>query len=173
MQITERYASSLRSGNLGSKPETTFSDSDVLGAYGLAAKRHPLSIALQRLLLGDHSSAGDVVNVLAENACGKAYRLGMQVERVELIDIARAVVAWCRSPACPSCNGLGFRLVEGAPHLSGQGCTICRSTGRRPFDAAFQAKHLSMARWMCGEVERETSKAGQAAMAALAPRLYL
>lgn len=172
-KITDRYASAIRSGNLASKPDTTFSDSDVVGAHGLAAKRHPLAIALQRMFLGDNMAAHQVVLTLAENACGKAFRMGLDLTDVERVDLARSVVAHWRHGICKACHGHGYKLIEGTPHLSEQLCPVCKGSRRRSFDREFPMLHLDLARWMLAEVERETAKAGQAAMAALAPRLDL
>ena len=172
-KITDRYASAIRSGNLASKPDTTFSDSDVVGAHGLAAKRHPLAIALQRMFLGDNMAAHQVVLALAENACGKAFRMGLETTEAQRVDLARSVVAHWRHGTCKACNGHGYKLIDGTPHLSEQLCGACRGSKRRAFDREFPMLHLDLARWMLAEVERETAKAGQAAMAALAPRLEL
>ena len=38
MRVLDRYASAIDSSNLKSEPGTTFSDTDVLGAAGIAAK---------------------------------------------------------------------------------------------------------------------------------------
>ena len=45
-RITDRYASAVRSSNLRSKADTNMSDSDVIGAAGLAAApEQPISVA--------------------------------------------------------------------------------------------------------------------------------
>lgn len=172
-KIADRYASAIRSGNLASKPDTTFSDSDVVGAHGLAAKRHPLAIALQRMFLGDNTAAREIVDILSGMAVGKAYRMGVDVTPLQCADISRSVLAWCRDGTCRACHGHGYKLIEGTPHLSEQLCPACKGSRRRSFDREFPMLHLDLARWMLAEVERETAKAGQAAMAALAPRLDL
>jgi hypothetical protein len=62
MKIVDRYASAVRASSLKSEPDTTYSASDVLGAMGLAGKRHPLAVALTRLFTGDNTASGDIVN---------------------------------------------------------------------------------------------------------------
>lgn len=172
-KIAERYASAVRSGNLKSEPDTTYSDSDVVGAHGLAAKQHPLAVALQRMFMGDNSATRAVVEQLALMADGKAYRMGLETTPVERLDLSRSVVAYCRHGTCQACNGHGYKLIEGTPHLSENLCPACKGTKRRPFAREFPVLHVELAQWMLAEIERETSKAGQAAMRALAPRLEL
>ena len=91
-----RYASAVRSNNLRSAAATTYSDSDVLGAVGLASKRHPLAMALARLFCGDNHAARELVVILSELAWGKAAVLRIDLKRTQADDIARAVLAWHR-----------------------------------------------------------------------------
>lgn len=185
MRIQDRYASAVRSSNLRSKPDTTHSDTDVLGAAGLAAKPvrvvdgierpgSPLGIALMRLFAGDNTAAADIVRIMAASLVGKAWRMSEQrVSQVQAEDIARAVLAWHRDGVCKPCGGHGYKLVEGAPMLSEQTCPACHGTRKVPFDSAFPLDLVLLARWLLAEVEREQAIAGPAAMAALAPRLDL
>ena len=94
MKIIDRYNSAVRSSNLKSGPSTTASDTDVLGAMGLAAKRNPLAIALTRLLTGDNSASSEIVRILAASLKGKAKRDGPAMKWVECEDMARGVLAW-------------------------------------------------------------------------------
>ena len=170
-KATERYASAIRSGNLASKPDTTFSDSDVVGAHGLAAKRHPLAIALQRFFLGDDREGTALVTQMSVMAWGKAQVEGVKLRRVQADDMARMVLAWVRDSRCKKCGGHGFKLVEGAPALSDQQCPACNGTSRRPFDSEFALERLLVARWLLDQVERQSAAAGARAMESLAPRL--
>ena len=179
MNFDDRYATAVRSSNLKSKPDTLRSDSDVLGAAGLAAKRAPLALALLRLLSGDNHASTEIVSILAGMADGKAYRIGVEITRIECVDMGRAVLAWCRDGTCKACGGHGFRLAndaeigQGRAVLSEHHCPACRGERKIPFDRQFSIERLELARWLRSEVEREVSKAGPAAMAALAPRLEL
>ena len=180
MTYTDRYASAKRSSNLRSKADTTQSDSDVLGAAGLAAKRQPLAMALLSLFVGDNRAAKQVVLLMADMLVGKAWHWEkVSLERVEAEDMARKVLAWHRDGVCRVCGGHGFQLQsggkpgQGRDTLSDRHCTACRGTGRIPFDGAFSMERTPLARWLLSEVERETAKAGPAAMQALAPRLDL
>jgi len=172
MTIIDRYASAIRSSNLGSKPDTLSSDSDVLGAAGLAAKRSPLAIALLRLFCGDNHASTAVVGILADKAVGKAYRMGNECSRVEALDISAAVLAWHRDGTCKVCGGHGVKLIPGTTVLSGDPCTVCLG-GRIRFDRQFPVARLDLARWLAAELDREQAIAGADAMRALAPKLDL
>lgn len=178
MIYEDRYCTAVRSSNLKSKPDTTFSDSDVLGAGGLAAKRAPLAMALLRLFSGDNHAAREIVQQLGAMADGKAYRLGVTMTRLECEDMGRSVLAWCRDGRCKVCGGHGFRLAgeakigEGRGVLSEHSCPAC-DRGRVPFDRQFKEERVELARWLRGQIEQEASKAGAMAMQSLAPRLDL
>lgn len=173
MKIADRYATAVHSGNLGSRPETTASDSDVLGAAGLAAKQNPLGIALMRLLSGDNHASADVVRILADKAVGKAYRMGNECGRTEAEDLARAILAWHRHGTCTRCGGHGVLLIPGTPTLGNKECPACRGTGRLRLEKHVGMLRLELARWLATEIDRELAFAGPAAMKALAPTLQL
>lgn len=173
MKINDRYASAVHSGNLGSKPDTTASDSDVLGAVGLASRKVPLGVALMRLLSGDNHAAADVVRILADKAVGKAYRMGNECGRTEAEDLAKAVLAWYRHGTCTKCGGHGVQLIPGTTTLGGKECPACRGTGRLRLEKQFGMLRLELARWMVAEVDRELAHAGPEAMKKLAPQLAL
>lgn len=173
MNFADRYAPATRASNLGSKPDTTSSPSDVLGAAGLAAKRVPLGIALMRLLSGDNHASADVVRILADKAVGKAYRMGNECGRAEAESLAQAILAWYRHGVCTTCNGHGVQLIPGTTTLGGKECPACRGTGRLRLEKHVGMLRLDLARWLAVEVERELAFAGPEAMRALAPSLTL
>lgn len=173
MTFADRYAPATRSSNLGSKPDTTSSHSDVLGAAGLAAKRAPLGIALMRLLSGDNHASATVVAILADKAIGKAYRMGNECGRAEAEALAQAILAWYRHGTCTTCSGHGVQLIPGTTTLGGKECPACRGTGRLRLDKQVGMLRLDLVRWLAAEVDRELAFAGPAAMKALAPSLTL
>lgn len=173
MNIVDRYSTAVHSSNLGSKPETTASDSDVLGAAGLAARQVPLGVALMRLLAGDNHASSDVVRILADKAVGKGYRMGNECGRSEAEDLGRAVLAWYRHGTCARCGGHGVLLIPGTTTLGNHECPACRGDGRIRLDRQVPMVRLELARWLAAEVERELAFAGPAAMKALAPSLEL
>jgi hypothetical protein len=170
MKLLERYSSAVNSDNLSVNPDTKWSDTDVLGAAGLAAKGHSLGIALTRLLAD--SKPGPVVAILTELAFRRARTLKVKMGQVEAEDLSKAVLAYHRYPTCQPCGGTGYQAIPGTPML-GAGCTHCRTSGRTPFEPLFPADRLELARWLSAEIERAQVAAGGAAMAMLAPRFEL
>lgn len=176
--ILDRYAGAVRSGNLRNSSniavdQDTYSDTDVLGAVGLAAKREPLAMALARLFCGDNHAAEQIVVILASMAWGKAAALRTPLKRTQAVDMARAVLAWHRDGVCKACNGHGFDLIAGAPAISGHECSACRGSGKILFERQFAPPLRYLATWLLAEVEREQGRAGPAALAKLADRLAL
>jgi hypothetical protein len=173
-RILDRYASAISSSNLASDPRTTYSDSDVLGAAGLAGKTEPLAMMLERMFLGDRQAGGQAAQYLAQMAIGFAERRRLTVRRIECADIARAVVAWHRDGVCKACGGHGYSIIPGTRTIGEEACKACRGTGRvllgQQFDTADQR---DLALWLLAHLQAESSKAGPAAMAKLAERLPL
>ena len=184
-RIIDRYSTAINSCNLSSKEGTTYSDSDVLGAAGLAGKDRladgrpgaPLGMALMRLFSGDNRAAAEIVVIMSDMAWRKAQAGSIKLRRVQADDLARAVLAWHRDGTCKPCGGHGYAVIGassgGRGVVSDQECPACRGSGRVAFEAQFLVAHREIARWLQYEIEREQSRAGQAAMAALAPRLEL
>ena len=177
-RITDRYASAVRSSNLRSKPDTRMSDSDVIGAAGLAAKKSPLAIALMRLFAGDNRAAPEIVRIMAASVIGKAWHWHkIELHRLEADDIARAVLAWHRDGVCKVCGGHGYKLAGNVSIGSGRAvlgdtpCPACHGTRKVMFDSQFAMDRLELARWLRSEIEREQAIAGSEAMRKLGPSL--
>lgn len=174
MWINERYAGAISSKDLKSDERTTFSDSDVLAAMGLAGKSAPLGVALARLLAGDGRAAEDVVTVLGASMVQRAFlnkprrEISTEVAR----QIVTAVLDWFRDSACRVCGGVGFQRIEGAPSLSDNPCPVCRGSGKRNFDGMFDVPDRAWARWAAAEIEREQAIAGPIAMRLIAQRMF-
>ena len=173
MEIMNRYASAVHSSNLCSNANTTFSDSDVLGAAGLAAKCNELGIALMRLFSGDNHASRDIVHILSIKAVGKAYKMGTEICHVEAGDLARSVLAWHRDGTCKPCSGHGQKIIPGTTTIGDDRCPACRGSGRLLFDIHFSAGRRGLAQWLVAEMEREMAIAGPEAMKRLVPRLDL
>lgn len=172
-KILDRYASAVHSTNLSSEERTTFSDSDVLGAAGLAGKRHGLSVALQRMLDGDYRATHDVAREMAELVWSKAHAMDAKLKRTQALDLAKAVLAWYRHGTCKKCHGHGYQLIKGTRTIGESECPACIG-GKIPFDKQFpDPEKLLLARWLQSVVDHEMSKAGPATMAKLAPKLDL
>lgn len=173
LTLTDHYARAVHATSLVSNPDTRCSNTDVLGAHGLAAKKLPLGVALLRLFVGDNHAATQIVEILAEKAVGKAYRMGNEIALVEAEDLARAVLAWHRDSRCKVCGGHGKKLIPGTTTLGNEACRPCRGTGRILLTRHVPMVRLELANWLVAEVEREQAKAGPEAMRLLAPRLDL
>jgi hypothetical protein len=181
MRIQDRYAGAVHSSNLKSEPETYRSDSDVIAAYGLAAKRvlfdgrpgSPLAVALERLFAGDSRASREIVQAMAGLSWGKARTLKVKLTRVQSEDLARAVLAWHRDGKCKPCGGHGYDVVPGTRTVGDAECRACHGTTKMPFEPQFRPEHRDLARWLLTAIEKEQSVAGPAAMRALAPMLEI
>ncbi len=171
-KITERYASAVNSSNLASHERTVWSDSDVVGAAGLAARHHELGVALMRLFSG--GKVEPVIAVLSEMAFKRAREWNVSpFPRTRAEDISKAVLGWYRHGVCTVCGGTGKDLIPNTPHLSDQDCQACFGSGRVAFTQQFAVEVQPLANWLRIEIDRSQAVAGRAAMTALAPMLEL
>lgn len=183
MTIVDSYASARTSSNLKSRPDGQVSDLDVLGAAGWAGKETfagrpgtPLGMALLRLFVGDDKEAAAIAVLLSGLVCNKADKLHIKIRKQEADDIAKSVLGWHRNGVCQPCHGIGYEVIgesTGRRVVTERHCKACRGTGKQLFERGFSARHLPLANWLLAEIQREQSKAGPAAMAALAPSLDL
>jgi hypothetical protein len=168
MKIMERYSAAVNSDNLAVDPRTTWADSDVLGAAGLAARYEPLGVALTRLFAD--GKPDQAIDILSDMAFKRARTLRVKVSQVQAHDVSVAVLSWYRFGICQPCGGTGYKIIPGTPSL-GDKCDHCGGTGRLSFDRQFSDDVRELARWLSGEIDRSQIAAGRAAMAMLAPRL--
>lgn len=187
-KITDRYTSAVHSSNLKSSTLTVQSDSDVLGAYGIANRRltagvdengdptyskHPLAVPLERLFAGDSNAASEIIVILAGVIRGKAQSMHIKMAEVQATDMARAAVGWFRAPSCQVCRGHGYALIPGTTTLGDAACDPCAGTGRVIFEELYRAEWRELVRWVMASLEKEAGLAGPAAMKAIAPSLEL
>ena len=170
MRILDRYHTAVHATSLKSEPTTTWSDTDVLGAAGLAARVEPLGIELARMLAG--GGAGGVISILAKEAYVRSHIISKRVTVTQAENIAKAVLAWYRHGTCQPCGGTGFKRIKDTPSL-GDECSHCEGTGRIPFEKQFQHEHREIARYLHDEIGTAQSKAGRMAMLKIAPLLNL
>ena len=171
MAVIDRYSTAINSSNLKSRPETTWSDSDVLGAMGIAGKRHPLGAALLRLFVDGKVS--ECAALMAEMVRVRSHKTkGQALTHAEARLLAHRVLAWYRFGTCSDCSGTGKEVIfEPKPHLSEEDCLSCHGTGRRLFEVNFSVKEMTLACWLLDEVAKQQAIAGNAAMHAIAPML--
>jgi hypothetical protein len=172
-KLLNRYASAINSDDLTSNPKTVWSDSDVVGAAGIASRHHPMAAALTRMLLGDKKAANEVVEALAEGLVGYAWRQGRQrLSRQIATEIAQAALAWHRFGTCTHCDGTGYAKVKDAP-VRVNLCVPCNGTGRTHLEHQVEPQYRQHATWAAAEIDRRLHEAGPAAMRSLAPQLAL
>lgn len=197
--INERYSTAINSRNLSVDEKTTMSDSDVIGAMGLAARRletgwvptgkggegydiakEPLAAPMERLLRGDNSAAYDLVRLLAKMAHEYSFALKIKITLGQCEDIAKACLAWHRNGVCGTCQGRQHPTFKGTPKLDeNTNCPDCydkvlrHSTGKLPFDKQFRHEWRVLANWIKDEMARAAGRAGPQAMKAIAPSLDL
>jgi hypothetical protein len=176
MRITDRYATAVHSSCLTVDERTTFSDTDVIGAMGLAdrsltAGGHPLAVALERMFVGDNGAANKIVEVLACMVRAKAPSMRVGLTHTQAVDMAQACLAWHRDSVCKPCGGHGQHVIKGSTTIGGALCKPCKGTGHIPFEQQFRIEWRELARWLVIEMEREQGRAGPAAMRKIAPSL--
>lgn len=190
MSITDRYATAIRSSCLTVDARTVYSDTDVLGAMGLAHRdlsegrtwsrgqqvsipKAELAVPLERLFMGDNGAAQEIVEILVEWLRGKAPAMKLKLTTVQCADMARACLAWHRDSTCKPCGGHGQGLIKGSTTIGGAICKHCKGAGQIPFEKQFRHEHRDLARWLVGEMEREQGRAGPAAMRKIAASMEL
>ena len=189
MGIVDRYTTAASTSNLRSKPDTVYSDSDVLGAVGLAGKEwrtrpdgskyrgNPLGMAMMRLFTCADDSAPatkrQIVKMTARMVQSKSESEGDKLRWPECEAMAIVVLTWVTDGTCRPCGGHGRTLIEGTRTIGDHACPSCRGSGRVQFGSKLPLERLLLAQWLLNKIEREMAIAGAAAMAALAPRLEL
>lgn len=170
MKLLERYSEAVNSSDLTVNERTTWSDTDVLGAAGLAGRHNELGLALTRLFAD--GKPAQALGIMEELAFKRSRTLRVRITRVGAQDLAMAVLGWYRFGTCQPCGGTGYGVIAGTP-VQGDECPHCKATGKINFDRQFQPEVRELARWLSAEIDRAQAAAGSDAMEALAPRLNL
>ncbi len=189
--LRERYSSAVHARSLAVDEKTTYSDTDVLGAYGLADKHltqghdgnereegrrftpAPLAVPLERLFAGDNNAAHEIVRILAEMAFFEARRWNVKMSRPQSHDMACMMLAWFRNGACKPCGGRGKPAIKDSPVLSAHDCDQCKGTGKINFEQEFRYEWKPIAIWLKECMEEESGRAGPAAMRTIAAKMVL
>lgn len=168
-RILDTYAGAVSRGDLSSDDLSTFRGADVVGAFGMAGRKHKLALALARMFVGGDREAKEVSAIMTRMLVSKAHEWGEPIGEAAADLIAGIVLEWHRNSTCPVCKGHGFRTVAGdlgesRAVIGSQPCRACRGRRVRNFDPLFPVERLGLARWLRDKVERETALAGPAAM---------
>lgn len=166
-KIAERYTSAITSSNLSSDERTTYSDTDVLGAMGLAGRLNPLGTALARLLAGGKSVGA--LDALADMAWDRARKDGSGVSREYAMLMAKEVLAWYGHGNCQYCSGRGKRVIADTWVL-GDDCEHCKGTGRIDLLECIPQKRHGLARWLTSQIDISIATVGGEAMRKLVER---
>jgi hypothetical protein len=170
MKVLERYSQAVNSSDLTVDERSTWSDTDVLGAAGLAGRHNPLGLALTRLFADGKPE--EAIAELTELAMKRARTLRIKFTRIQSEDLSKAVLGWHRFGTCQPCGGTGYTVIKDTP-VHGDECSHCKGGGKLLFDRQFQHEALGLAQWLSAEIDRSQAAAGSDAMRALAPRLDL
>lgn len=158
MLITDRYATAIRSSNLAVDERTTYSDSDVLGAAGLAAKNLPIGGGMARLVYGDNHATEAIVQHLTEMTFEKSFKLKLKITKEDARLVSQACLAWSRDGSCKHCGGHGKVLIKGTKTLGDRDCHVCQGSGRIPLERQFSVDGVKeLARWLVNQIEMNLS----------------
>ena len=157
--IQERYLSARNTSNLRLVVDNTGS-ADVLIAAGLAARgseRKTVALAVWGVLATENMRGAHLVSELMAGWLRKrSYQAGDRIvlKHVVAADIAMTVLKWCRTPACPACNGHGHPLRVNAPVIDElRDCTECHGTGKIDLARVLRHEHVEQGRWLAAEIE--------------------
>lgn len=161
MGVAERFTTAIMSTNLTSDPRTDYSDSDVIGAYGLLAKDNPLGVALARLMAGGKSASAK--EALVDLAIFKSGKDGRRVSAEYAGLIVDEVLAWYFFGTCQVCQGHGHPVLPGTKTLSDEVCPHCVN-GRVDLLHAIPKKRHDLALWLSSQIDASVGGVGGQAM---------
>lgn len=189
--VADRYARAITSSNLRMHDQRV-GDVDVLIASGLTSRRlskntASLASMLYRLRIeydkvDKRSLAHNSVNMthvllalthvrslvptleaMRSFVDGQAWREGMQMEVQVKHRVADRVLDFILDPTCHRCNGVRFKVVTGTSRLSGEECSSCLGSGKRPlfFDEEISAEEYELTGIVKDAVQRKMNKFNQ------------
>lgn len=126
--IHERVGVALSMGNL----RQTSGQIDVIGALGAVGITEKLADAVFRLKYSnDPASYQDAMEGVYGIARSLDLRYNWRYHRRRLWWMSKRVLGYWITDLCPSCNGLGYEVMLGTPHLSDRPCRSCHGTRKR------------------------------------------
>lgn len=128
MDIQERYETARNSSNLKSDLKTSFSDSDVLVAAGMAAHKNGDALLLWEVAFqGRTQSKIKLVDLLANRLTRHMLKYNWKGDPKT---VAMECVAWVLHGTCQYCSGRGYKRIKDTPSLSDDLCNHCEGTGK-------------------------------------------
>ena len=121
--IEDQYASAVNAHSLSGRAL------EVLGSAGLAARKFPAGVALQRVRAAPKSDRTVAIELLSE-ALRRARRARKIRTEGVCEDIADAVLAWWVDPSCLACFGQAYVLTANGGRSS-RPCRHCAGSGLR------------------------------------------
>ena len=158
----DRYASAVSTSDLTPRAASSLAPLDVLGAAGLAARRQPLGMLLQRLRADPTPVAQAVAGAaLAERLREAVRKRQVRRDGVDSEVVAADALAWWLDPTCLSCGGVRYQARNG--RLTGRDCQGCEGTGRRGLASSAPAA----AAWVVDAISQQVAQSEAAHRRAL------
>jgi len=131
----EGLASAFVSSDLTVKKEGKRGDVDFLIALGAtgARLRPGASAMINVTLTHDKASLTEALHYTLAIARFLNQKRGWKFKHKELKHVAERALRYHIAPACPACDGLKFKRVDGSPSLSATLCPTCHGSGKRPY----------------------------------------
>ncbi len=139
--LLERVGSAMDSGNLAYGKDDAIRDVEVLAALGMSgAQANKLaSVFVHFVVAGDANALNDVRAAVREIVRRHDVAQGWNMSKNDKRRIEADVVLYLSSRACPTCKGVAFQRIPGAPMLSAARCQTCGGSGERVFLARLRA----------------------------------
>jgi hypothetical protein len=94
---------------------------------------------------------------------GQAWREGMQMEVQVKHRVADCVLDFILDPICPRCSGVQYKVVTGTGRLSGEACSHCVGSGKRPllYNEEASAEEYELTGIVKDAIQRKMNKFNQ------------
>lgn len=149
----DRYASAVCSSSLTPDADSSLAPLDVLGAAGMAARREPLGMLLQRLRACPTPVAQSVAGAaLAERLRAAVRKRQVRRDGADSEVVAAEALAWWLDPTCLSCGGVRFQARDA--RLTARHCGVCSGSGVRPLES----RGTDAAHWVIDEISRHVGR---------------
>jgi hypothetical protein len=150
------------SSDLTCKKDGKRGDLDYLISLGWSVSRMlpGASSVLSLHLAQDTTSLKDALRytlVIVKQLNGKR---GWNLKASEFKPISEKSLRYHVAPACPTCRGRRYKVIDGTPNLSATACNTCHGTGKRPFPLK-NGREISEVVWCLEDTNRVIGRAVQ------------